>query len=91
MNQKLELHWHNTIGFKFNPSDWNGDCNVILTLETVGEILWIHQVKENASWFIWNFSFKFDVESCPMPRLDSRPLEIPIDSIGLFHLHLRET
>ena len=49
MNQKLELHWHNTIGFKFNPPDWNGDCNVILTLETVGEILWIHQVKENAS------------------------------------------
>ena len=33
----------------------------------------------------WNFSFKFDVESCPMPRLDSRPLEIRIDSIGLFH------
>ena len=49
MNQKLELHWHYTISFKFNPPDWNGDCNVILTLETVAEILLFQQVKENAS------------------------------------------
>ena len=50
-----------------------------------------HQVKENASQFIWNFSLKFDVESCLMPRLDSRPLETRIDSIGFPRLYLRET